>query len=56
MKLSPPKNITFLVAVVLFFLGLLGTFGSIAALASFQPWLFVAAFVVLALSVMLKDL
>jgi hypothetical protein len=56
MKLSPPKNVTFLVAVVLFLLGLLGTFADVAALADFNPWLYIGAFVVLALSVMLKDL
>jgi hypothetical protein len=56
MRLTPPKNVTFLIAVVLFVLGLLGTFGKVAMLASYNPWLFIAAFVVLALGVMLKDL
>ena len=55
MKLSSPKNITFYLAVLLFVLGLLGTFAKVAVLASFQPWLFIGAFVVLALGVMLKD-
>ena len=56
MRLSPPKNVTFLVAVILFFLGMVGTFGNVAVLTSFDPWLLVAAFVVLALGVMLKGL
>ena len=56
MKLTPPKNVTFLVALVLFVLGLLGTFGKVALLASYNPWLFIVAFIVLALSVMLRDL
>jgi hypothetical protein len=55
MKLTTPKQITFLVAVVLFVLGLLGTFAKVAMLASLNPWLFIAAFVVLALGVMLRD-
>lgn len=56
MKLTTPKNVTFLIAVVLFVLGLLGSFGKIAQLASFNPWLYIAAFVLLALGVMLRDL
>jgi len=48
MKLSPPKQITFYVSVVLFVLGLLGNF-AIAALAPYSFWLVVIGFMLLAL-------
>jgi len=56
MELSAPKNVTFLVALVLFVLGLLGQFGILAAVAAYAGWLLIAAFVVLALGVLLKGL
>ena len=56
MELSTPKNVTFLVAVVLFLLGVLGTVFSVAFLSPFGLWLLVVAFVLLALGVLLKGL
>lgn len=56
MKLNAPKNITFIVAVVLFVLGVLGTLAKVAFLAPFGVWLLVAAFVLLALGNLLSGL
>jgi len=55
MKLSAPTNIVFLIAVVLFVLALLAQFGTISGLAAVMPWLWIVAFVLLALGVLLKD-
>lgn len=55
MKLSAPTNLVFLIAVLLFVLALLAEFGTISGLAAFMPWLWVAAFVLLALGVLFKD-
>ncbi|MEL7626667.1 MAG: hypothetical protein AAGU15_07390 [Anaerolineaceae bacterium] len=55
MKLSAPTNLVFLIAVVLFVLALLAQFGVITALAAAMPWLWIAAFALLALGVLLKD-
>jgi hypothetical protein len=55
MKLSPPKNITFWVAVLLAVLGVLGALG-VSVLGGFQFWLVLAGFVVLALGNLLKGL
>ena len=55
MKLSAPTNLVFFISVVLFVLALLAQFGTVSALASFMPWLWIAAFVLLALGAMLKD-
>lgn len=54
MKLTAPTNLAFLIAVVLFVLALLAQF-VLPALAVAMPWLWIAAFVVLALGVLLKD-
>ena len=55
MKLSAPTNVVFFIAVVLFVLAVLAQFGLISALAVAMPWLWIAAFVLLALGVLLKD-
>ncbi len=55
MKLSAPTNLVFIIAVVLFVLAVLAQFGIVSSLAVAMPWLWVAAFVLLALGVMLKD-
>jgi hypothetical protein len=47
MKLSPPKKITFYVAVILAVLGLIFQF--VAALTPFAFWIVLVAFVLLAL-------
>ena len=52
MKLTPPKQSTWWISVVLFVVGLLGFF--VSALAGFQVWLFLVAYVVLAAGLMLK--
>jgi hypothetical protein len=46
MKLSPPKAITFYVAVVLAVIGFIGYF--IASFTPFAPWLILIGFIVLA--------
>ncbi len=56
MRLSPPKFATFLISAALFLLALFGHFGLSAAMANYAAWLFIAAWVLLALSVVLKDL
>jgi hypothetical protein len=55
MKLSAPTNIVFLIAVILFVLALLAQFGVVSALAAAMPWLWIAAFVLLALGVLLNE-
>ena len=55
MKLSAPTNIVFFIAVVLFVLAVLAQFGIISALAAAMPWLWIAAFVLLALGVLLNE-
>lgn len=58
LKLSAPKTITWIIAVVLGVLGILATLGilAIAPLAGYSFWLVAAAFVILALATALKDL
>ena len=56
MKLTPPKVVTFWIAVVLAVLGLIGELGVVAALSGFAFWLAFAAFVVLALGLLVKGL
>ena len=48
MKLSPPKQITFWVSVVLAVLGLLGKFVSIPLVSALSFWFVLAGFVLLA--------
>jgi hypothetical protein len=48
MKLSPPKQTTFWVAVVLAVIGVIANFVSIPVLSGFSFWIVVLAFVVLA--------
>lgn len=56
MKLNAPKQVTWWIAVVLGVLGILGTFTSIPFVSE-NAFLFVAAaFVLLALATLLKDL
>jgi hypothetical protein len=53
MKLNAPTNFVFFIAVLLFIVALLAQF-ALPALAPAMPWLWIAAFVVLALGVLLK--
>jgi uncharacterized membrane protein len=54
MKLNAPTKLAFLIAVILFILALLAEF-VVPARAVVMPWLWIAAFVVLALGVLLKN-
>ena len=56
MKLTPPKAITFWIAIVVGLLSLLANIGVITALAPFSFWLAFAAFALLALGLMVKGL
>ena len=48
MKLSPPRQVTFWVSVVLAVLGLLGKFVSIPLVSALSFWFVLAGFVLLA--------
>lgn len=56
MKLSPPKQITWLVALVLTILALLGQTGVIAALTPYSFWLAIIAAALLLLATIVKGL
>jgi len=56
MKLNPPKNITFYIAVALGVLGLLGTFVSIPVVSGLAFWFVFAGFALLVLGLMVKGL
>ncbi len=54
MRLTPPKKITFWIAVILAVLGLIGFF--VPALSLFYFWLLLAGFVLLVLGLLIKGL
>jgi hypothetical protein len=56
MKLTPPKMITFWIAVALGVLGLLGKLGIIAALAAYDFWLVFFGLLLLVIALMVKGL
>ena len=56
MKLSPPKFITWIVALILGVLGLLGHLGTIASLAKYDFWLMTAGLVLMLLACLIKGL
>jgi len=56
MKLTPPKNITFLVAVALGILGFLGNYVSIPFVSQYGFWFMTVGFVLLALGNLFKGL
>ena len=56
MKLSAPKGITFLVAVILAVIGALASHGTIHLPPGYAFWLVVVGFVVLALGNLVKGL
>jgi len=56
MKLSPPKNFTWFVALVLAVLAVLGHQGVITALAKYDFWLALVAAALLLLATLLKGL
>ena len=54
--LSAPRQITFIVAVIVFLVGLIGQLAGIAAIAPFAFWLVVIAFVILLVGNLFKGL
>jgi hypothetical protein len=56
MKLTPPKQATFWIAVVLGLLGLLGAIGILGAVAAYSFWLAFAGFALLVLGLLVKGL
>ncbi len=56
MKLSPPKTVTFWLALILAALGVLAKLVSIPVLSPFAFWLVVIGFVILLLGNMVKGL
>jgi hypothetical protein len=56
MKLTPPKVITWWVAVILGVLALLGYFKTIAALTQYDFWLAIAGLALLAVATLVKNL
>jgi hypothetical protein len=56
MKLTPPKTITFWIAVILGVLGLLGYLHTIAVFTPYAFWLVFAGLVLLVIANLVKDL
>ncbi len=56
MRLTPPKKVTWYIALALAVLALLGYTGTIAALAPYAFWLALIAAVLLLLATLLRDL
>jgi len=56
MKLSPPKNITWWIAVVIGVLGLLGKLTNIPIVSGSEFWFVFVGFAILVLATLLKDL
>lgn len=56
MKLSPPKNITWFVALILAVLALLGNSGTIAALSPYAFWLALVAAALMLLATIVRGL
>jgi 4-hydroxybenzoate polyprenyltransferase len=56
MRLTPPKNVTWWVAVILGVLGLLGHFGTIAVLSPYAFWFVVAGLVLLVVACLVRNL
>jgi len=56
MKLTPPKVITWWIALILGVLGLLGFLGAIAALGTYAFWLVVAGLALMLIATLVKNL
>jgi hypothetical protein len=56
MRLTPPKNITFWVAVILVVLGILGKITTIPVLTPYSWWFVLVGFIVLMLGNLVKGL
>jgi Na+-translocating ferredoxin:NAD+ oxidoreductase RnfD subunit len=56
MKLTPPKVVTWWVAVILGVLAILGNQGIVAGLGQYAFWLAIAGLALLAIATLVKDL
>ena len=56
MKLSAPKQITWIIAVVLGVLGLLGTFVALPVIGAYSVWLLFLGFAILAVATLVDGL
>ncbi|HSO10930.1 MAG TPA: hypothetical protein VLT51_01050 [Anaerolineales bacterium] len=56
MKLSAPKNLTWIIAVVLGVLGLLGNFVTLPVIGGFSFWLVFLGFAILAVATFVNGL
>jgi hypothetical protein len=56
MKLSPPKTITYWIAVILGLLGIVGTFVALPLIGGYEFWLLALGFVLLALANLMEGL
>lgn len=56
MKLTPPKTITFWIAVILGVLGILGELTKVPIVSPYAFWFLAAGFVLLVVALMVKDL
>jgi 4-hydroxybenzoate polyprenyltransferase len=56
MKLTPPKNITWWIALVLGVLALLGSLGVIAGLSAYAFWLAIAGLALMLVATLVKNL
>lgn len=56
MKLTPPKQVTFWISVILAALGLLGSIGMLAPMAAYSFWLVFFGWALLALALLVKGL
>lgn len=56
MKLTPPKMLTFWIAVILGVLGFIGTLVTIPLISAYAFWFLFAGFVLLVLALMVKGL
>jgi hypothetical protein len=56
MKLTPPKVVTWWIAVILGVLGLLGHFGTIGALGQYAFWLVTAGLALLVVATLVRNL
>jgi len=56
MRFNPPTKVTFWVTVVLAALGLIGTFVTIPFVSGFAFWFVVVAYIILAVSLVVKGM
>jgi hypothetical protein len=56
MKLSPPKNITWWIALALGVLGLLGYVGHVAGLSTYAFWLVMAGLILMLVATRVRNL